>query len=463
MTAVNSPSTPSPLSREAYIRRHLRFNVFAFLVDAGGWWLGMSFLSAQTILPYYLRELGAGDILIGLLPSLGALGYMLPQIFVAPMVERRVIQKRAVVQIAWLERIPYGILALLTLWLAKPAPALLIVLAFVCFTAAAFAMGFNTPGYATMLTKSIPADKRGRVWGVAGALGGLIGLMGAYLSRHLLERYGMPLGFALCFLIGFGVLILTVALLIWVREPEAINPPEPPPFREHWAASWRLLRDYPGFRRLLIAEGFIALASMGPAFYTVSAVERFRAGSADVGRFNITLIAASVVGGFLWGFISDHYGNRRTYLVSALFKVAAPLCALLAPVIGWYPVVFFLSGMAGSGCELANFNLLLEYAGETKVASFQGVRGLAVLPAWVLFPLLGGLLARFWGYHAVFAVSLVAGIGSVVMLRFVPDPRHRPVGYSPERSGLLGAPPPPLAKLNPLDAEQEDERVEVET
>ena len=104
-----SPVAPvasaAPLSREDFIHRHLPFNLFAFLVDGAGWWLGMSFFSAETILPYFVRELGGGDLLVGLVPAIFSLGFFLPQIFIAHITERRRSQKRAVMAIAWIERI----------------------------------------------------------------------------------------------------------------------------------------------------------------------------------------------------------------------------------------------------------------------------------------------------------------------------------------------------------------------
>lgn len=413
-------------SREAYIQRHLAYNLTIFLIDGAGYWLGISFFSAETILPYFVKELGGSDLLVGLIPAIFSLGFFLPQLFVAPFIERRPLQRRAVMKIAWLERLPFGLMAPLTYLLAGPVPGLLLALFFVAIAFNAFTMGANTPAFSTMLTKAIPADKRGRLWGVSMALGGLIGIAGARWSSWLLEEYGMPQGYALCFLIGYVVLMITVTPLGWVREPEGLPSDTPVDFRAYWSETCELLRQNPGFRTLVWTEWFFALAAMAPAFYTAHAHDVFGAKATDIGHFTMIQIAAVTVGGYLWGVLSDRRGTRRTLVLTASLMGLAPLMALFIPSLGWYPLVFFFSALARTGFDVGYYNIVLEYAGEQKVATFQGVRGIAIVLPRVVFPLMGGVLAERFGYAAVFGISLAAVAGILVMLKRVRDPRfHR--------------------------------------
>ena len=293
LEGVNSSAEPT-LSREAYLQRHLPFNLFAFLVDAGGYWLGMSLLSSQTILPFFVKELGGSDLLVGVIPSLTSL-YLLPQLFAAQMTERRVIQSKTVLGIAFLERFYLGMLAVVAYFLAKPSPGLTIFCLFLLLGLNALTMGVNMPGYATMLTKTIPANKRGRLWGIAGGIGGIIALGGAKVSAWLLQTYGMPLGFTYCFLLGFVILMVTVVPLGFVREPEALHRPDPLPLKVFWSESWALLRKSRGFFRLIAAESLFSVPWIAPAFYTAYAKDHFHATYAALGQFTMMQIAASVV------------------------------------------------------------------------------------------------------------------------------------------------------------------------
>ena len=66
-----------------------RRNFLTLLIDAAGYPLGMSFLSTQVILPGFLGEMGANNLLIGLVPALANLGLFLPPVFMAAWTERR--------------------------------------------------------------------------------------------------------------------------------------------------------------------------------------------------------------------------------------------------------------------------------------------------------------------------------------------------------------------------------------
>jgi MFS family permease len=430
------PQTPD--EREAFIQRHLRFNLLAFFTDGVGWWLGMSFYSVQTLLPYFVKELGGGGLLIGLIPAVMSLGYQLPQLFAAPFAERRTIQKHMVLRVAWIERAALGLLAPFTFLYAESRPGLLLTAFFLLMGVNALAMGWNMPAYSTLLTKTVPLAVRGRFWGISGAVASLIALAGAGLSAWLLKSYGLRLGFTACFVIGFVLMFVTVLPLGLIREPEASDPVAHPGLRTYLGETRALLRHYPDFLRLILTDWLFAFAAMAAAFYTVYAVERFGAGPWSVGRFTMTLLASGVVGGFLWGHLSDRSGNRRTLLCAAGLSALAPLLALVVPTLAVFPAVFFLSGLASSAFELGMFNITLEFAGETKVATFQGARALMVVPARVLFPLLGGALAKTLGYGTVLALSAIAAAGAVALLFAVPDPRHHAVGFSPDRHGANG-------------------------
>src|SRR5688500_3454187 len=64
-----------------------RRNVVVNVLDAGFWVFGISFMSATTILPVFLRHLTDSPLLIGLVAALLDMGWFLPQIFIAPYVQ----------------------------------------------------------------------------------------------------------------------------------------------------------------------------------------------------------------------------------------------------------------------------------------------------------------------------------------------------------------------------------------
>ena len=82
-------------------------------------------------------------------------------------------------------------------------------------------MGLNQPAYWVVVGKSVPAAWRGRLYGYAGGVAGVLGLGMDALLRHLLSgpNGGFPSGYALGFFIGFLLMTLSVLPLGVIREP----------------------------------------------------------------------------------------------------------------------------------------------------------------------------------------------------------------------------------------------------
>ncbi len=92
---------------EHEIQRHLRRNFIANMGDGTLWLFGFSFLSSATILPVYFAHLSSSTLLLGLIPALLDLGWFLPQLFIAPRVERLARKKPWVLALGIGERLPF--------------------------------------------------------------------------------------------------------------------------------------------------------------------------------------------------------------------------------------------------------------------------------------------------------------------------------------------------------------------
>ncbi len=69
-------------------RADKKFNFAACLIDSVGWPLGAALVSNTTILPLFLKHLGAGNTEIGCLPALYNLLVFLPGALVVGHVSR---------------------------------------------------------------------------------------------------------------------------------------------------------------------------------------------------------------------------------------------------------------------------------------------------------------------------------------------------------------------------------------
>ena len=418
------------------------FNFGACLVDAVGWPLGAAFFSQTTLLPTFLRHLGASNTVVGALPALYALLMFLPGLLVAGFVGRL---RRARGYLFWValgERLALLPLVWLTPLWATRHPGWLVGALFACFTLHGIALGVNQPAYWVVVAKCIPVHWRGRLFGFGGGLAGLFGLGLDRVLSHLLSGPGggFPLGYSRAFLIGFLILLVSFMPLGVVREPPtAPRPPDDPHTGHYGRDSLFVWRTNPAFRRFLCAQAVFYGATLATPFFVLDAGRRLHAGTGALAGYTATLVLAGSFGSLGWGAWGDRAGNKIVLLASTLCAVFAGAGAALAPTAATFYAVFAASALALAGVGIAGSNMTMEYAGSSReIALYTALYNAVTALPRALAPLLGGLIADHagGGYVPVFILSAVLALLSLVLTLRVQEPRGAPTPPS------SGTPPP---------------------
>lgn len=131
-----------------------------------------------------------------------------------------------------------------------------------------------------------------------------------------------------------------------------------------------------------------------------------------------------------WGPMSDRYGRKPVLTAGLLIYIAASaLCALASDI---NHLIFFRVCQAfGGGAVTAVSTAVVKdhYTGEERERALAVIMTL-VIAAPVVAPLIGGLLLKFFSWHAVFWT--LAGFGALALLAsallqetLVPDDRHK--------------------------------------
>ena len=410
-------------------RADKRFNFAACLTDAVGWPLGAALFSQTTILPLFLRHLGASNTAIGCLPALYNLLVFLPGLLMVGYLGRQARVRGYLFAIALAERFVLLLLVPLTLLWGRTHPGWLIGTLFAVISVHAGAMGLNQPAYWVVIGKCVPPAWRGRLFGYAGGIAGLLGLGMDGLLRRLLSgpSGGFPGGYAWAFLIGFGLMTLSVLPLGLVREPPSRPRADTDPHTGHYGRdSLRVWRTNHGFRRFLYGQMALTLAALAVPFYVLYAQHHLHAGSDAVAGYTASLVLAGSFGGLLWGAWSDQAGNKIVLLAACLCAVLASALALLAPTPLLFYGVFLLLALAMAGAGIAGNNIVMEYAGTAReiplyTAIYNAVTALPRAAA----PLLGGLIAdHAGGYPALFVLSALLAAAALGLTLRAGDPRR---------------------------------------
>lgn len=408
------------------VEHNARWNFSVNLWDVIFIMFGLSLISRETVMPALINQLTDSKLAIGLIPAIYSLGTNLPQLLIANFAERLRYKKPFVMLIGGAgERGGYLLAGLVVLFFAESAPQLALILFFVCLAFSAFSMGVGTPPWFDMIAKVIPTHRRG-VWsGVGHGLGALLGVIGAYFVGFTLERYAFPQNFALLFIVGFAIMMVSWGGLALTREPASTTVKERISIKDYYRALPVLLRRDRNYARFLLSRTVAVLGTMTTGFYMVYGIERFGVEGATIGWLTAVLVASQALLGVFWGVIADRRGHKLVLAGGTLALMSAALLAWVASSQVWLTAIFILLG-AGIAAELtSSLNIILEFCEPADRPTYIGLTNTLLAPTLALAPLLGGWIVTWSGdYSALFlTAACCAGLGAWLLSFWVREPR----------------------------------------
>ncbi|MBN1640460.1 MAG: MFS transporter [Anaerolineae bacterium] len=407
------------------VERHYRHNFVVNVLDGLFFWGGASFIATTTVLPAYVSRLTDSRFLIGLLSTIASTGWLVPQLFTANRVQRLSRKKDWPVRIGFYsERLPLVLLALSVL-LAWRYPTWALAAFFVCFTWHVVGAGFIAVAWQDMIAKVIPADRRGRFFGLTNFAGTATGVAGATGAAWVLARYGFPGGYLWSFAAAAAMILISWAFLAWTREPartpEAVSLSQ----REYLRQLPVVLRGDRNFGRYLLSQVVLSLSSMAGGFLTVYAMQRWDLPDSQAGTYTAVLLSGQALANLLFGAIADRQGHKRVLELGEVAGILAVGVALLAPDAGWFYPVFALIGAKTAASLLSGLMIALEFCPAPLRPTYIGLNNTIRGVAFGVAPVIGGWLAGWAGYEALFGTAFAVGVAGLAMLHWsVREPRE---------------------------------------
>ena len=411
---------------EESVRKHLKHNITVNLLDGAFFGFGWGFGSVGTIVTLFVSRMTHSAVLIGLIPAIHAVGWQLPQLFMANSVSRLRRYKPMVMWMTIHERLPFLGLALVAFCMAALGNKVALGLTFIILIWQGLGAGFTANGWQSMIAKIIPPDWRGTFFGAQAALSNVLMSIAAISAGYILDRVHDPLNFTACFLltiVGMGISLVFVGL---TREPVDNEKTIP----EHQSSSWKggleLLRRDRNFSNFLVVRLLWQLASMGFAFYIVYGLRRFGMSDLTAGLLTAALTLTQTMANAVMGWLGDRLGHRLMLIAGSVAITLSSLLAWGAPSLNWMYLAFILSGLANVAYWTIGMAITTEFGTEETRPTYIGLSNTLVAPFTIIAPLLGGWIADTAGFQTTFMVSGVGGLviaGLLVWL--VRDPRPR--------------------------------------
>ena len=408
------------------LTKNLKLNYIVNVADGGFFGLAMGFASFSTIIPLFVSSLTDSAILIGLVASLHALGWQLPQLLIARHVSRLERYKPLTMLLTIHERVPFLGLAVVAFLLPQIGPRAALVLVFVMLAWQGIGGGLTANPWQNMINKVIPPDYLATFFGIQGAAANLLASGGAIVAGIILDRTPYPYNYTYVFLIACVFMVVSYVMIGLTREPvHSVAPPienQPNLFR----TTLSILKKDRNFSWLLVGRMFSQFGVMGSSFYAVHVVKNLGASELQAGGLAGVLMIASFVMNIVLGRLADRWRKIAILEIGAVSIVLANLIAWYGPSIAWFYPANILISIANTCLWTIMMAVALQFGTDEERPMYVGMANTLITPATALAPFVGGLLADQFGYRAAFLASAFSGLLSVLIFQFmVHEPRAR--------------------------------------
>lgn len=328
------------------------------------------------------------------------------------------------------------ILATTLLAFVAPGTANAGLIALVLFVIAEIAFEAGNVFYNAFLPTITSAERIGRVSGYGWGLGYVGGLVCLGIALIGFVQPAVP-WFGMSQLAGWNIRATNLLVAVWFLVfslplffvvPERRIEGAGISFRAalgELAQTARDIRHYRDIVRFLVArlifnDGLVTVFAFGGIY----AAGTFGMSFSEVILFGIALNVASGLGAFLFGFVDDRIGGKKTILWSLGALTIATALAVWAPTRGWFWVAGIFIGIFVGPNQSASRSLMGRFVPAKQQAEFFGFFAFSGKATAFLGPLLLGVMtASFGSQRAGVATVIMFFVVGGVILASVNEPR----------------------------------------
>jgi len=254
--------------------------------------------------------------------------------------------------------------------------------------------------YDGLLPEIATPQEMGRVSGLGWAIGTVGGIVILLLLMPMEKMFAASLVPRMAMIVtALFFALFTLPLLFWLKE-KAVGQKLPP--GENYVGlavkrlqnTFRTARGFREFVKFIIAflvynDGIMIV--MG--FASIIGATLFGLGTGDILIFFIVVQLTNVLGAYLFGWLVDHYGGKRSLIAALLLMAAVIFWLYLAHGKTTFFIIGALAGVAMAGAQSVSRTMVALFAPPGKSAEFFGFFATFGRVSSVIAPLVFGWLA----------------------------------------------------------------------
>jgi len=404
------------------IREKLHHNFIVNVLDACFFGFGLVGLASYvTIIPLYLSYLTESTALIGFMATMFQIGWQVPQLLTSNRVAGLKRYKPMVIWMTLIERVPYFGLAIVAALIPVIGKPLALVLTIALLVLQSFGGGFTATAWQSMISKIMPANRRGTFFGMQSAGANLFATFGALFASVILGASVFPENFAVLFFLAAISLMVSFVFLAMAYEPESEpqDVVEPTKMSEFWKRLKTILQEEANFRWFIVVRSLTSLSITSISFFTIFGVRQFAMTPEFASIMTSVLLISQTMSSPILGWIGDRWGHRRVLAFGNLAMICAIIIAMIAPDVSWFYIVFGLTGIVNSTQWSTIMSITAQFGTVAERPFYIGMSNTLIAPVTVFAPIIGGLLADWIGFTVTFGIFAIAGILSFMILTII--------------------------------------------
>ncbi len=387
---------------------------------------GFRLVNTPTFVPVYLYMISGSPMVVALVLAAQQLGAFASSLFGVTMIEHRVRVLPLGFLYGWMMRLSVLGLALVSFFV--PQPYSLWAFALFLGLLGVFS-GMQNVLWNVLLTKTIPANRRGMLIGARNFLGGMTASAVAYGGGILVQENAFGNGYGTTFLLAFVLTALGLTLLNLVREPDAPSVRPMSSMRQRILDVPLILKEDRQFALYFFSQALATFGTLALPFYIIFAGKRLGLTGETLGTLSLALLLSQTSANLIWGWIADRKGFKTVFVPALFFWAGSTIALAFSATLFSILLCFIGIGAGNAGYQIASQNMVMEFGTRADLPLRLGMVNSAQSLVMALGPLIGGGLIQTLGYEAVFAAAALAMLAAAVMLLvYVREPRRWPLG-----------------------------------
>jgi len=416
----------SPDPTTALPERALRRNYLLGVLNGAAFRLSLTLVDGSIVLPWFVSQITASRLIIGVLLPIQNGGWFLPQLFLSRYVQRqrrRLPLYNVACAVRW---VFWALLAASGFVLGAQRPQAILVVVLLAYAGYSLFGGMTGLAFMDLVAQGVNARQRGSFFAWRNLTGGVLAVAGSFLVSWVIgpgARLDFPSNFGFLALVNLAVVtVMLASFSFWVERDFA---PPSGGSRSLSHSVLAILRRDRNLRGFLLTRTLLIGAGVTAPFFILRAAE-LGGPQGLAGLFLLVYSVSELVSNLLWGWVSDQVSNKVVLgSIGALALGQNLLAVAFQP--GWPPLlyllVFVLMGLIQSGTMISALSILLEIADPAERPVYVGLANTIMGVATLLLPL-GGVLAQVAGLKPLFALAAGLAAAGLLSMAAWQDPRR---------------------------------------